>query len=159
MNAPNGNRRGELRHEKESWGRLAAIGCKAKTSKGGAWRRPPSRNPPGLIKKNEIERKRSGFRGGLVFKAHRLFHHSALGLRVITKKKRRSGDLGDEVQEELPCIQTWSITCLRAEPTQDTICSSCVPKACDISYTRKRSGDLRDEVQEELRQLRHASLP
>jgi len=30
------------------------------------------------------------FRGGLVFKAHRLVYHSTLGLRVIKKKKRRS---------------------------------------------------------------------
>ena len=30
------------------------------------------------------------FRGGLVFKAHRLLYHSTLGLRVI-KKKRRCG--------------------------------------------------------------------
>ena len=28
------------------------------------------------------------FRGELVFKAHRLFYHSALGLRVIKKKKK-----------------------------------------------------------------------
>ena len=28
------------------------------------------------------------FRGGLVFKAHRLVYHSTLGLRVIKKKKR-----------------------------------------------------------------------
>jgi len=30
------------------------------------------------------------FRGGLVFKAHRLLYHSTLGLRVIKKKKKRS---------------------------------------------------------------------
>jgi len=29
------------------------------------------------------------FRGGLVFKAHRLLHHSTLGLRVIKKKKKK----------------------------------------------------------------------
>ena len=29
------------------------------------------------------------FRGGLVFKAHRLLHHSTLGLRVIKKRRRR----------------------------------------------------------------------
>jgi len=29
------------------------------------------------------------FRGGLVFKAHRLLCHSALGLRVIKKKKKK----------------------------------------------------------------------
>jgi len=30
------------------------------------------------------------FRGGLVFKAHRLVYHSTLGLRVIKKKKEQS---------------------------------------------------------------------
>jgi len=30
------------------------------------------------------------FRGGLVFKAHRLLYHSTLGLRVIKKKRRRA---------------------------------------------------------------------
>ena len=29
------------------------------------------------------------FQGGLVFKAHRLFYHSILGLRVIRKKKKK----------------------------------------------------------------------
>jgi len=28
------------------------------------------------------------FRGGLAFKAHRLLHHSTLGLRVIKQKKK-----------------------------------------------------------------------
>ena len=36
-----------------------------------------------LLSKN-VER----FRGGLVFKAHRLLYHSTLGSRVITKKKK-----------------------------------------------------------------------
>jgi len=31
------------------------------------------------------------FRGGLVFKAHRLVHHSTLGLRVIKKKRVGTG--------------------------------------------------------------------
>ena len=30
------------------------------------------------------------FRGGLVFKAHRLLYHSTLGLRVIQKKKKNA---------------------------------------------------------------------
>ena len=30
-----------------------------------------------------------GFRGGLVFKAHRLFYHSTLGSRVMKKKQFR----------------------------------------------------------------------
>ena len=39
------------------------------------------------------------FRGGLVFKAHRLLYHSTLGSRVIKKKKDLGhfvdGDVGD----------------------------------------------------------------
>jgi len=31
-----------------------------------------------------------GFRGGLVFKAHRLMYHSTLGLRVMKKKMENS---------------------------------------------------------------------
>jgi len=34
------------------------------------------------------------FQGGLVFKAHRLFYHSTLGLRVIKKKKRKGRGKG-----------------------------------------------------------------
>ena len=33
------------------------------------------------------------FRGGLVFKAHRLVYHSTLGLRVIKKKKKKHDHL------------------------------------------------------------------
>ena len=33
------------------------------------------------------------FRGGLVFKAHRLVYHSTLGSRVIKKKKNKYGTL------------------------------------------------------------------
>ena len=33
----------------------------------------------------------AGFRGGLVFQAHRLVYHSTLGLRVIQKKKVQEG--------------------------------------------------------------------
>ena len=38
--------------------------------------------PSGLVRRN-VQR----FRGGLVFKAHRLLYHSTLGLSVIKKKK------------------------------------------------------------------------
>jgi len=34
-----------------------------------------------------VEENVQRFRGGLVFKAHRLVYHSTLGLRVINKKK------------------------------------------------------------------------
>ena len=37
------------------------------------------------------------FRGGLVFKAHRLFYHSTLGSRVKKKKRRRRG--GNDPQD------------------------------------------------------------
>jgi len=46
--------------------------------------RPDSREREQLLGRN-VQR----FRGGLVFKAHRLLYHSTLGLRVITKKKKR----------------------------------------------------------------------
>ena len=36
-----------------------------------------------------LRRKVKWFRGGLVFKAHRIVYHSALGSRVMTKKKPR----------------------------------------------------------------------
>ena len=39
------------------------------------------------------------FRGGLVFKAHRLLFHSTLGLRVIKKKRSYRLDLLIEVVE------------------------------------------------------------
>jgi len=35
------------------------------------------------------------FRGGLVFKAHRLLYHSTLGLRVIKKKRSRREECGE----------------------------------------------------------------
>ena len=36
------------------------------------------------------------FRGGLVFKAHRLVHHSTLGVRVIKKKKLPTSEGTDQ---------------------------------------------------------------
>jgi len=35
------------------------------------------------------------FRGGFVFKARRLLHHSTLGLRAITKKKKFKFQVAD----------------------------------------------------------------
>ena len=60
---------------------------------------PPPRRPPWPppMRRTPVppdpRRRRSGmpvkrFRGGLVCKAHRLMHHSTLGLRVIKKKKK-----------------------------------------------------------------------
>jgi len=40
------------------------------------------------FKNKSLRRNVKRFRGGLVFKAHRLVYHSALGLRVIKKKKK-----------------------------------------------------------------------
>ena len=46
-----------------------------------------------LVPEENVKR----FRGGPVFKAHRLLHHSTLGVRVIEKKKRvlRNLELSD----------------------------------------------------------------
>ena len=43
------------------------------------------------------------FRGGLVFKAHRLVYHSTLGSKVITKKKEEE----DEDSEKAPPSGTY----------------------------------------------------
>ena len=44
-----------------------------------------------------LSRNAERFRGGLVYKAHRLFFHSALGSRVIKKKGRERALEGDEI--------------------------------------------------------------
>jgi len=59
-----------------------------KKKKGGRWHlrsllqmaRAEARDVRGTVQR---------FRGGLVFKAHRLLYHSTLGLRAIKKKKKR----------------------------------------------------------------------
>jgi len=50
------------------------------------------------------------FRGGLVFKAHRLVYHSTLGLRVIKKQRRRESgedlafDGGAKAREDVQIV-------------------------------------------------------
>jgi len=44
------------------------------------------------------------FRGGLVFKAHRLLYHSTLGVRVIQKRRRRPGD-GAGAERSAACLE------------------------------------------------------
>ena len=57
--------------------------------------------PDKLLRRN-VKR----FRGGLVFKAHRLWYHSTLGSRVMKKKKRMpSNSLGDPLPG---CARTLS---------------------------------------------------
>jgi len=41
-----------------------------------------------LVTSHEVKGNMQRFRGGLVFKAHRLVYHSTLGVRVIKKKKK-----------------------------------------------------------------------
>ena len=41
------------------------------------------------IEEQLLRRNVKRFRGGLVFKAHRLLYHSTLGLRVTKKKKKK----------------------------------------------------------------------
>ena len=46
------------------------------------------------------------FRGGLVFKAHRLLYHSTLGSRVIKKKKKSSPEnFGTIFEFDAPSIE------------------------------------------------------
>ena len=49
----------------------------------------PPGNPPLPSDKGTTSQNVQQFRGGLAFKAHRLLYHSALGLRVIKKKKNK----------------------------------------------------------------------
>ena len=44
------------------------------------------------------------FRGGLVFKAHRLSYHSTLGLRVMTKKMKTWDADAEEERHAVPKI-------------------------------------------------------
>ena len=56
------------------------------------------------ISEQLISRNVGRFRGGLVFKAHSLFHHSTLGARVIKKqKKRRTPVVRKASLSGLPC--------------------------------------------------------
>ena len=50
------------------------------------------------IQEQLLHRNVQQFRGGLVFKAHRLVYHSTLGLRVIKKKKFRVPGEGFKLQ-------------------------------------------------------------
>jgi len=45
------------------------------------------------------------FRGGLVFKAHRLLYHSILGLRVIKKKRKFQNILISPTPDHTLCFQ------------------------------------------------------
>ena len=47
------------------------------------------------------------FRGGLVFKAHRLVYHSTLGWRVIKKKNARPRGILDR-KLRLPCLACFA---------------------------------------------------
>ena len=49
------------------------------------------------------------FRGGLVFKAHKLLYHSTLGLRVMKKNKKfvRSAGCADRKMLSVPGLQEY----------------------------------------------------
>ena len=49
------------------------------------------------------------FRGGLVFKAHRLLYHSTLGLRVIKKKKNGMHDAVWKVRSDTVGFGFWDL--------------------------------------------------
>jgi len=50
------------------------------------------------------------FRGGLVFKAHRLLYHSTLGLRILKKKKKNSERFKGQGPDSRPGFRHNSLT-------------------------------------------------
>jgi len=54
----------------------------------GSWLHPVKLYKVFSIKEQLLRRNVKRFRGGLVFKAHRLVYHPTLGWRVIKKKKK-----------------------------------------------------------------------
>ena len=48
------------------------------------------------------------FRGGLVFEAHRLLHHSTLGLRVIKKRREERTEPPQASAQPNPHVRTHS---------------------------------------------------
>ena len=70
------------------------------------------------------------FRGGLVFKAHKMLYHSTLGLRVMTKKKKDPGGEEEEavceetptsVSKTLPSVSTTPLNTLNGVLTESNL--------------------------------------
>ena len=67
------------------------------------------------------------FRGGLVFKAHRLLYHSTLGLRVMKKKKKRGWmEVGSHLGRRLPGSALLRVTSLRLLFTCNMVRTVCI---------------------------------
>ena len=66
----------------------------------------------GVVQEGLLRRNIQRFRGGLVFKAHSLVHHSTLGLSVIKKRRRvpHGGDGGEREGNSVSSLLTtyWS---------------------------------------------------
>ena len=74
-------------HRSKRWPRLPASACRLQcTARAFCFR---------AVKRNLINRIVQRFRGGLVFKADRLYYHSTLGSTVIKKKRRIEVSAGD----------------------------------------------------------------
>ena len=58
--------------------------------------------PLWLLQEQLLSRNVKRFRGGLVFKAHRLLYHSTLGLRVIKKKRNHLANIDGVPDSALP---------------------------------------------------------
>ena len=67
------------------------------------------------------------FRGGLVFKAHRLLYHSRLGPRVI-KKQKRSSCRGKHTLSTVTSVQHKFHFCFQTSPL-----STCVSASSDLA--------------------------
>ena len=57
------------------------------------------------IEEQLLRRNVNRFRGGLVFKAHRLVYYSTLGLRVIKEKKREEKRNGQGVHRQIMSVR------------------------------------------------------
>jgi len=93
------------------------------------------------------------FRGGIVFKAHRLVYHSPLGLGVIKKKKGGGGRTGEEVRVPDQVIglealdQVPELVSIHRPPGPRGV--SCGPEACSNLVYSKKSDDLLDVTRTE----------
>ena len=89
------------------------------------------------------------FRGGLVFKAHRLLFHSALGSRVIKKKVMVTArdDSGDN---RLRAPATYSSSC-SCPCSCSSSCSSSFSSSCALFLSSLKLTSLCDDGQHPLR--------
>ena len=91
------------------------------------------------------------FRGGLVFKAHRLLYHSTLGLRVIKKKKKHCSRLRASLWGLIDSGLVWEGYRESRRCSRDTYPESYITKYTSIRRLRLRSGGSGSHPKQRLR--------